>query len=81
MMKAICRQCLQVHHDSEIGLDRVVFSCFDQDQDLDGVDFANLRGRLSQDSLPGKVTRLWINRTLRGLAPRNARWTWSLHEY
>jgi len=72
MMKEICGQCLQVHNDPETGLERVVFSCFDQDQDLDRVDFANLRGRLSQNSVQEKLTRLWIDRSLRQIGLRGA---------
>jgi NAD(P)H-flavin reductase len=72
MMKEICGQCLQVHHDPETGLERVVFSCFDQDQDLDCVDFANLRGRLSQNSVQEKLTRLWIDRSPLQLGLRGA---------
>ncbi len=72
MMKEICGQCLQVHHDPETDLERVVFSCFDQDQDLDHVDFANLRGRLNQNSVQEKLTRLWIDRSLRQLGLRSA---------
>jgi hypothetical protein len=70
MMKEICAQCLQVHHDPQTGLESVVFSCFDQDQDLDRVDFANLRGRLGQNSLQEKLTKLWIDRSLRKLGLR-----------
>jgi NADPH-dependent glutamate synthase beta subunit-like oxidoreductase/NAD(P)H-flavin reductase len=70
MMKEICAQCLQVHHDPQTGLESVVFSCFDQDQDLDRVDFSNLRGRLGQNSLQEKLTRLWIGRSLRRLGLR-----------
>jgi hypothetical protein len=70
MLKEICGQCLQVHRDPTTGLESVVFSCFDQDQDLDRVDFASLRGRLGQNSLQEKMTRLWINRSLRGLGLR-----------
>ena len=72
MMKEICGQCLQVHNDPETGLERVVFSCFDQDQDLDRVDFANLRGRLSQNGVQEKLTRLWIDRSLRQIGLRKA---------
>src|SRR5262249_15068414 len=43
MMKKICAQCLQVHRDPASGVESVVFSCFNQDQDLDRVDFDNLR--------------------------------------
>jgi NAD(P)H-flavin reductase len=70
MMKEICAQCLQVHHDPQTGLESVVFSCFDQDQDLDRVDFGNLRGRLGQNSLQEKLTKLWIDRSLRKLGLR-----------
>src|SRR5450830_256749 len=72
MMKENCGQCLQVHHDPATGLESVVFSCFDQDQDLDRVDFANLRGRLGQNSLQEKLTRLWIDRSLRRLGLRRS---------
>ena len=70
MMKEICAQCLQVHRDPESGLESVVFSCFDQDQDLDRVDFKSLRGRLSQNSLQEKMTKLWIDRSLKKLGLR-----------
>jgi len=72
MMKEICAQCLQVHRDPVTGLESVVFSCFDQDQDLDRVDFANLRGRLNQNSLQEKITRLWIDRSLKEIGLRDA---------
>jgi NAD(P)H-flavin reductase/NADPH-dependent glutamate synthase beta subunit-like oxidoreductase len=67
MMKEICAQCLQVHKDPETGLESVVFSCFNQDQDLDRVDFGNLRTRLGQNGVQEKLTRLWIDRALRTL--------------
>ena len=70
MLKEICGQCLQVHRDPATGLESVVFSCFDQDQDLDRVDFASLRGRLGQNSLQEKMTRLWIDRSLQRLGLR-----------
>jgi hypothetical protein len=38
----------------------VVFSCFNQDQSLDSVDFGNLRSRLTQNSVQEKLTRQWI---------------------
>jgi NADPH-dependent glutamate synthase beta subunit-like oxidoreductase/NAD(P)H-flavin reductase len=70
MMKEICAQCLQVHRDPATGLESVVFSCFDQDQDLDRVDFDNLRARLEQNSAQEKLTRLWVDRALRQLGLR-----------
>ncbi len=65
MMKEICAQCLQVHRDPDTGLESVVFSCCNQDQDLDRVDFGNLRARLGQNGVQEKLTRLWIDRSLR----------------
>jgi NADPH-dependent glutamate synthase beta subunit-like oxidoreductase/NAD(P)H-flavin reductase len=72
MMKEICAQCLQVHRDPASGVESVVFSCFNQDQDLDRVDFDNLRARLSQNGVQEKLTRLWIDRSLRQLGLRQA---------
>jgi hypothetical protein len=70
MMKEICAQCLQVHRDPATGVETVVFSCFNQDQDLDRVDFGNLRARLGQNGVQEKLTRLWIDRSLRHLGRR-----------
>jgi NAD(P)H-flavin reductase len=70
MMKEICAQCLQMHRDPATGVESVVFSCFNQDQDLDRVQFANLRDRLTQNGVQEKVTRLWIDRSLRTLGLR-----------
>jgi NADPH-dependent glutamate synthase beta subunit-like oxidoreductase/NAD(P)H-flavin reductase len=67
MMKEICAQCLQVHKDPKSGVESVVFSCFNQDQSLDRVDFGNLRARLGQNGVQEKLTRLWIDRSLREL--------------
>ena len=72
MMKEICAQCLQTHKDPATGTETVVFSCFNQDQALDHVDFANLRTRLSQNSVQEKLTRLWIDRCLRQIGAREA---------
>ncbi|HMK69035.1 MAG TPA: pyridine nucleotide-disulfide oxidoreductase, partial [Stellaceae bacterium] len=70
MMKEICAQCLQLHRDPKTGEETVVFSCFNQDQELDRVDFATLRTRLAQNMVQEKLTRLWIDRCLRGLGAR-----------
>jgi NAD(P)H-flavin reductase len=67
MMKEICAQCLQVHRDPATGVESVVFSCFNQDQELDRVDFANLRARLGQNGVQEKLTKLWVDRSLRQL--------------
>jgi len=65
MMKEICGQCLQLHRDPVTNEETVVFSCFNQDQLLDQVDFPVLRGRLSQNSAQEKLTKNWIEHCLR----------------
>ncbi len=72
MMKEICAQCLQRHHDPVTGTETVVFSCFNQDQEMDQVDFAALRRRLSQNGAQEKLTKLWIDRCLHHLGERPA---------
>jgi NAD(P)H-flavin reductase len=72
MMKEICAQCLQRHVDPETREETVVFSCFNQDQALDQVDFDVLRARLSLNGVQEKLTRLWIDRCLRQLGARHA---------
>jgi NAD(P)H-flavin reductase len=64
MMKEICAQCLQPHVDPRTGVTRYVFSCFNQDQLLDLVDFAGLRQRLAQNGVQEKLTAHWIDRVL-----------------
>ncbi|WP_202962682.1 FAD-dependent oxidoreductase [Herminiimonas sp. CN] len=61
MMKEICAQCLQPQRDPETGKINYVFTCFDQDQPLDNVDFSGLNARLRQNSLQEKLTAQWID--------------------
>ncbi len=70
MMKEICAQCLQQHKDPITGEETVVFSCFNQDQQMDRVDFASLRTRLSQNGVEEKLTKQWIDRCLRRIGAR-----------
>jgi NAD(P)H-flavin reductase len=70
MMKEICAQCLQQHIDPVTGEETVVFSCFNQDQALDRVDWANLKTRLAQNGVEEKLTKLWIDRCLREIGVR-----------
>ncbi len=72
MMKEICAQCLQPHVDPETGKRSVVFSCFNQDQSLDRVEFHGLHERLGQNSLQEKLTAQWIDRCLKRLQLRQA---------
>jgi len=73
MMKEICAQCLQPHVDPASGKTTYVFSCFNQDQPLDQVDFAALAQRLAQNGVQEKLTALWIDRCLKLLPPPEER--------
>ena len=67
MMKEVCAQCLQKHVDPETGAEKgVVFSCFNQDQPLDQVDFAHLAQRLRQSSVAEKLSNQWLDLLLEG---------------
>ncbi|MFN0304789.1 MAG: FAD-dependent oxidoreductase [Burkholderiales bacterium] len=67
MMKEICAQCLQAHKDPQTGKVSYVYSCFNQDQPLDCVDFGVLADRLKQNSLQEKLTAQWIRHCRPGL--------------
>lgn len=56
MMKEICAQCLQINVDPKTGEEYYVYSCAEQDQELDKVDFKCLSTRLSQNHIMEKVT-------------------------
>lgn len=65
MLKEVCAQCLQKHVDPATGKPkRIVFSCFDQDQPLDEVDWQNLNDRLRQNSVQEKLANLVLDRLL-----------------
>ena len=64
MMKEICAQCLQTHVDRATGKTSYVFSCFNQDQPLDRVDWAALDARLKQNSVQEKLTAEWVDHCL-----------------
>jgi NADPH-dependent glutamate synthase beta subunit-like oxidoreductase/NAD(P)H-flavin reductase len=72
MMKEVCAQCLQPQIDPVTGERSVVFSCFNQDQALDRVDFPALNERLRQNGVQEKLTAQWIDRALRRLHARPA---------
>jgi NAD(P)H-flavin reductase len=71
MMKEICAQCLQPHVDPATGKTRYVFSCFNQDQPLDQVDWKALDQRLRQNSVQEKLTAEWIDHCLVQLGDRS----------
>ena len=71
MLKEICAQCLQGRRDPATGRPLApVFTCFDQDQPLDEVDFACLGQRLRQNGVQEKLSAQWIDRSLRRLGLR-----------
>lgn len=64
MMKEICGQCLQKQTDPATGKVRFVYSCTNQDQCLDEVEFDHLNARLAQNLVQEKLTSLWISHCL-----------------
>jgi NAD(P)H-flavin reductase len=55
MMKEVCAQCLQKHIDPKTGREEFVFTCYNQDQLADSVDWANLNERLKMNSVAEKL--------------------------
>ena len=66
MMKEVCAQCLQKHVDPATGKEEIIFSCFNQDQELDRVDFPNLAARLRQNTVQEKLASMWLDHLLQG---------------
>ena len=64
MMKEICGQCLQRHVDPATGKESFVFSCFNQDQELDRVDFQNLASRLRTNAVLERLANSWLEHLL-----------------
>ena len=65
MMKEVCAQCLQRHVNPQTGAESFVFSCFNQDQPLDEVDFKNLNARLRANTVQEKLANLWLDKLFR----------------
>jgi NAD(P)H-flavin reductase/NADPH-dependent glutamate synthase beta subunit-like oxidoreductase len=64
MMKEVCAQCLQKHVDPVTGREEFIFSCFNQDQEMDKVDFPNLNARLRQNTVQEKLSSQWLDHLL-----------------
>src|SRR5205085_9319715 len=64
MMKEVCAQCLQRHVDPATGKETIIFSCLNQDQPMDHVDFKNLNTRLKQNTVQEKLSNLWLTHLL-----------------
>ena len=59
MMKGVCGQCLQKKKNID-GEFEYFYSCANQDQSMDEVDFEHLHARCEQNSLLEKTTKLWL---------------------
>jgi hypothetical protein len=64
MMKGVCAQCLCKHVDPVTGEESFVYSCYNQDQPLDAVDFPNLRARLRQNTVQEKLSNMYLDHLL-----------------
>jgi NAD(P)H-flavin reductase/NADPH-dependent glutamate synthase beta subunit-like oxidoreductase len=64
MMKEVCAQCLQRHVDPQTGREEFIFSCFNQDQLMDHVDFEHLNARLRQNTVQEKLSNRWLDHLL-----------------
>jgi NADPH-dependent glutamate synthase beta subunit-like oxidoreductase/NAD(P)H-flavin reductase len=64
MLKEVCAQCLQKHVDPVSGKETIIFSCFNQDQEMDRVDFPNLAARLRQNTVQEKLSNMWLDHLL-----------------
>jgi NADPH-dependent glutamate synthase beta subunit-like oxidoreductase/NAD(P)H-flavin reductase len=65
MMKEVCGQCLQKHVDPQTKKEtEPVFSCFNQDQPMDCVDFTNLHQRLKTNSVAEKLSNRLLDELL-----------------
>lgn len=71
MMKEVCAQCLQRHTDPRTGEEYFVFSCFNQDQNLDAVDFKNLNERLKANSIQEKLSNLFLDKIFSDVGLKN----------
>ncbi|HET9796170.1 MAG TPA: FAD-dependent oxidoreductase [Thermoanaerobaculia bacterium] len=65
MMKEVCAQCLQKHRDPVTGATKeIVFSCFNQDQLMDEMDWGHLAARLRQNTVAEKLSGMWLESLL-----------------
>ena len=60
MMKGVCARCLCRHVDPDSGEEFFVYSCSNQYQELDSVDFTNLDARLKLNSVHEKLSNRWL---------------------
>lgn len=65
MMKEICGQCIQRHFNEATGEETYVYSCNNQDQELDLVDFKHLEARLKQNNVQEKLCGMYLERIIK----------------
>jgi NADPH-dependent glutamate synthase beta subunit-like oxidoreductase/NAD(P)H-flavin reductase len=65
MMKAICAQCVQRQINQKTKQEEFVFTCVNQDQCMDEVDFGNLNARLRVNSLMEKLSDKWVEHVVK----------------
>ena len=46
------------------GRETIIFSCLNQDQPMDHVDFKNLATRLKQNTVQEKLSNMWLDHLL-----------------
>ncbi|MDB4936077.1 MAG: Glutamate synthase small chain, partial [Labilithrix sp.] len=54
----------QKHRDPKTGKETLVFSSYNQDHELDAVDFKHLNERLRANSMQEKVANAWLEHLL-----------------
>lgn len=64
MMKGVCGACIQRVVDFNTNKESFIFSCMNQDQNLNNIDFDNLDERLKQNSLFEKLSYVWVKNTV-----------------
>jgi hypothetical protein len=60
MMQGICGQCVQVEKNLLTSEEKIIFTCMNQDQNMESVDFQCLNTRLSKNSLQEKINTAWL---------------------
>lgn len=60
MLKGVCSQCLQKKTDPKTGQIKYFYACLQQDQKMSEIDFTFLKNRCGQNSLPEKLTRIYL---------------------
>ena len=71
MLKGVCGHCLQLLRDPTTGQTGLIFSCQNQDQSLDDIDFSVLHQRLTQNRLEECQTMHWLDACVLEDLPRS----------